>query len=176
MKQSKLMSWVETCLNTAIGFAIAMATQMLVFPLFGYSPPLSTNFKIALIFTVVSIVRGFILRRLFEALRIRRHISPFMQAVIAERFRQIEVEGWSAEHDDNHERGELAKAGATYLLYAGTASPTLPSTWPWQADWWKPANYRRDLVRGAALALAEGERFDRYRKHSGRVAKKKRAF
>src|ERR1700685_3656967 len=102
MKQSKLMSWVETCLNTGIGFVIAIATQILVFPLFGYSPPLSTNFKIALIFTVVSIMRGFVLRRVFEFLHIRRPLSPFLQAVVSERFRQIEGEGWSLEHDDEH--------------------------------------------------------------------------
>ena len=99
MKQSKLMSWVETCLNTAIGFAIAITAQMLVFPLFGFNPPLSTNLYIGLIFTVVSIVRGFLLRRLFEALHIRRPNSAFINAVIAERFRQIEQEGWSIDHD-----------------------------------------------------------------------------
>lgn len=161
MKQSRLMSWVETCLNTGIGFVIAMATQVLVFPLFGYSPPLSTNFKIACIFTVVSIVRGFVLRRLFEALRIHRHISPFMQAVIAERFRQIEGEGWDFAHDDAHYPGELALAGAAY---ASSCADTPPALWPWENDWWKPAGLRRNYVKSAALVIAEGEKFDRARK------------
>lgn len=169
MKQSKLMSWVETCLNTGIGFAIAMTAQILVFPLFGFNPPLATNFYIALIFTVVSIVRGFVLRRLFEALHIRRPLSPFMSAVVAERYRQIDQEGWSSEHDDAYKSRELARAGATYALQAGCPAEAfygvaLPDTWPWDRDWWKPAGYRRDLVKAAALILAEGEKFDRARK------------
>jgi len=160
------MSMVETCLNTAIGFVIAIATQLLVFPLFGYSPPLSTNFKIALIFTVVSIVRGFVFRRLFEFLHIRRPLSAFMQAVVAERFRQIEAEGWSLEHDDMIPNGDLAQAGSCYARYAGMPmrDNRAPDEWPWSIEWWKPAGFRRDLVRSAALILAEGEKFDRSRK------------
>jgi AcrR family transcriptional regulator len=168
MKQSKLMSWVETILNTSIGFVIAMATQVLVFPMFGYAPPLSTNFKIACIFTLVSIVRGFVLRRFFEFIRVRRHLSPFMHAVIAECFRQVEQEGWTPDHDDKHARGELAAAGAAYLLHAGTSSKTVPHEWPWTGDWWKPKDYRRNLVRGVALAIKEGEKFDRNRKETKR--------
>ncbi len=166
MKQSKLMSWVETCLNTAIGFAIAITAQMLVFPLFGFNPPLSTNLYIGLIFTVVSIVRGFLLRRLFEALHIRRPNSAFINAVIAERFRQIEQEGWSIDHDDGHKSGELAKAGAMYAQHAGSPDNWIeaPIGWPWDRSWWKPAGFRRDLVRAAALIIAEGEKFDRNRK------------
>jgi hypothetical protein len=163
MKQSRLMSMIETCLNTGVGFVVAIATQVLVFPLFGYSPPLSTNLKIGLIFTFVSIVRGYVLRRAFEFLHIRRRMSPFMLAAIAERFRQEDQEGWSQEHDDAHAKGELAAAGATYLLHAGTASATIPATWPW-ADGFNPKDVRRDLVRGVALGIAEGESWDRNRK------------
>jgi hypothetical protein len=167
VKQSKFMSWVETCLNTGIGFVIAITAQVLVFPLFGFNPPLSTNFNIALIFTVISIVRGFILRRAFEALHIRRPVSPFMHAVVAERFRQKEQEGWSDEHDDLHPNGDLATAGATYAQYAGIAREA-PSSWPWSPEWWKPAGFRRDLVKAAALIIAEGDKFDRSRKHAAR--------
>lgn len=165
MKQSKLMSWVETCLNTGIGFVIAITAQILVFPLFGFNPPLSTNLYIGLIFTVVSIVRGFVLRRLFEALHIRRPLSPFMQAAISERYRQIEQEGWSAQHDDTeHPTGELARAGATYAYCAGSEPGLAPNMWQWSRDWWKPAGFRRDLVKACALIIAEGEKFDRNRK------------
>lgn len=164
MKQSKLMSWVETCLNTGIGFAIAMAAQIMVFPMFGYSPPLSTNFKIALIFTVISIVRGFVLRRVFEALHIRRPLSPFMSAAIAERFRQQEVEGYSLDDDDMHPNGDLALAGACYAEAAGMPPGKPPIDWPWSDEWWKPHGMRRDLVRAAALIIAEGEKFDRSRR------------
>lgn len=164
MKQSKLMSWVETCLNTGIGFVIAITAQLLVFPLFGFNPPLSTNLYIGLIFTVVSIVRGYVLRRLFEALHIRRPNSAFVSAVIAERFRQQDQEGWSTEHDDAHAQGDLALAGACYAESAGMPLDKTPIDWPWEDSWWKPAGFRRDLVRAAALIVAEGEKFDRNRK------------
>lgn len=172
MKQSKLMSWVETCLNTGIGFAIAIATQLLVFPLFDYDPPLSTNFKIALIFTVVSIVRGYGLRRLFEALHIRVPTSPFATASLFERSRQKTEEGWDDAHDDAHEAGELARAGASYAMYAALAQgeyPTVekdyrPNIWNWSVHWWKPEDYRTNLVKAVALLIAEGDKFDRSRK------------
>ncbi len=170
MKQSRLMSMLETCLSTAIGFVVAVGTQLVVFPLFNYSPPLADNFKIAVLFTAVSLVRGFLVRRLFERMHIRRPLSSFMTAVIEERFGQIEREGWDLAHDDRHDRGELARAGATYLLHAGTASQTTPHEWPWDGDWYKPKGTRRDLVRGVALGIAEGEKFDRERKPGARFS------
>jgi hypothetical protein len=60
MKQSRLMSLVESLANVLVGYGVAVATQMVVFPLFG------------LIFTAVSIVRSYALRRSFEALRVRQ--------------------------------------------------------------------------------------------------------
>lgn len=166
MKQSKLMSFLETILSTAIGFAVALLTQIFVFPLFGFNPPLHENLMITAIFTVVSIARQFVMRRVFEALHIRRPLSAFVQAVIAERFRQIEQEGWSVEHDDQHEPGELALAGGCYAQSAGMERhfEALPVRWPWSPEWWKPAGFRRDLVKACALIIAEGEKFDRARK------------
>lgn len=175
MKQPKLMSWLETCLNTGIGFGIAIAAQILIFPLFGFNPPLSTNFTIALIFTVISIVRGYLMRRLFEALHIRRPLSPFMQAVVAERYRQIEQEGWSHDHDDGHYTGELAMAGSFYARHAGMPAGEPPHGWPWSAHWWKPAGFRRDIVKACALIVAEGEKFDRQRKPRKAAVEKARA-
>lgn len=70
VKQTRKASLVETLLNTALGFGIAMTTQFLVFPLFGIDIPISHNFLIGAIFTVVSIGRGFALRRFFEWLRV----------------------------------------------------------------------------------------------------------
>lgn len=167
MKQTRAMSLVESLINIAVGFGISLAAQFFILPLLGVAISLTQNFAFALIMTVISIARQFCLRRLFEALHIRRPLSPFMSAVIAERFRQIEAEGWSIEHDDAHERGELAKAGANYAFYAGEDIP-MPSTWPWHRSWWKPQNFRRDLVRAGALIVAEGERFDRNRKATPR--------
>jgi len=164
MKQSRLMSMLEAALSTAAGFGISLLAQWFFLPLIGVSISLSQNFTFAIIMTFVSLGRQFVLRRLFEALHIRRPLSPFMLAVIAERFRQIEAEGWSIEHDDAHAPGELARAGAAYAGHAGDSSAFPPHGWPWSYQWWKPAGFRRDLVKAAALVLAEGEKFDRNRK------------
>jgi hypothetical protein len=75
--------------------------------------------------------------------------------VIAERRRQIEVEGWTPEHDDTHERGEIAEAASAW---ASTGQK--PVVWSWAADKaGKPR--RRQLVIAGALILAEIERLDR---------------
>jgi hypothetical protein len=70
-KQTRKASLVETLLNTALGYGVALASQIIVFPWFGINIPLSSNIAIGIIFTVVSIARGFVLRRAFEALRVR---------------------------------------------------------------------------------------------------------
>jgi hypothetical protein len=72
MKQSRLMSLVESLVNVLVGYGVAVATQMAVFPLFGLAVTLTENLLIGLIFTVVSIVRSYALRRGFEALRVRQ--------------------------------------------------------------------------------------------------------
>jgi hypothetical protein len=71
MKQSRMMSLVESVTNVVVGFGVAVMAQMLVFPLFGLHVTLVDNLTIGAIFTVVSIARSFVLRRLFEAVRVR---------------------------------------------------------------------------------------------------------
>jgi hypothetical protein len=71
MKQSRAMSLVEAVINVVVGYGVAVATQMLVFPLFGLQTTLAQNLKLGLVFTVVSIARSFTLRRVFEAIRVR---------------------------------------------------------------------------------------------------------
>ena len=70
MKQSRLMSGVEAVANVMVGYGVAVLTQLAVFPLFGLSASLGDNLAIGGVFTVVSIVRSFTLRRLFEAIRV----------------------------------------------------------------------------------------------------------
>ena len=72
MNQSRLMSLVESLANVLVGYGVALATQMLVFPVFGLAVTITENILIGLIFTVVSIVRSYALRRGFEALRLRQ--------------------------------------------------------------------------------------------------------
>lgn len=92
--------------------------------------------------------------------------------IAAERHRQIETEGWSAEHDDEHGNAEMSRAAAAYALSASLigypADPfqhrirtAIDIVWPWSWEWFKPKNVRRDLIRAAALLVAEIERLDR---------------
>ncbi len=66
--QSRFMSAVETGSNFAVGYVVAVLTQVLVFPLFGLNASLGDNLLIGGLFTITSIVRGFALRRLFNAM------------------------------------------------------------------------------------------------------------
>lgn len=71
MKQTRKGSLVESLANVLVGYGVAIAAQVAVFPLFGIHIGLADNVAIGAIFTVVSIVRSFVLRRVFEELRIR---------------------------------------------------------------------------------------------------------
>jgi hypothetical protein len=89
--------------------------------------------------------------------------------IAAERQRQIDVEGWTPAHDDEHKTGELAKAASCYAWAAGQSDSLReafadpPPTWPsqWGVMWWKPKDRRADLVRAGALIAAEIDRLDR---------------
>jgi hypothetical protein len=83
--------------------------------------------------------------------------------VLAERQRQISEEGWTPEHDDAAQAGDLANAAACYAMTDPVMDPDRPAPvdWPWSAKWWKPTTPRRDLVKAGALILAEIERLDR---------------
>lgn len=95
-------------------------------------------------------------------------LSQAARDVLAERQRQVEQEGWTPEHDDEHDEGELGMAAACYAM-EGASNLTLsgdegepPEFWPWDGEWWKPSpEPRRNLVKAAALILAEIERLDR---------------
>lgn len=108
-------------------------------------------------------------------------LTKAAQDVLAERARQVNAEGWTPDHDDEHDTGELAIAAACYAAHTGVdvaahhpgtktdpaywrlsrAQEFVRSMWPWGAKWWKPKDRRRNLVRAAALLLAEIERLDR---------------
>ncbi|EMM7231840.1 hypothetical protein RJO55_002073 [Enterobacter hormaechei] len=91
-------------------------------------------------------------------------LSKAAADVLAERQRQQSVEGWTPEHDDQYEDGELVDAAACYAqdssLWDCAGEP--PCDWPWPDEWWKPTNdMRRNLIKAGALILAEIERRDR---------------
>ena len=65
MKQSRAMSLVEAGANVVVGYGVAVVTQILIFPIFGLHTTLVQNLKMGFVFTVVSIGRSYVLRRLF---------------------------------------------------------------------------------------------------------------
>ncbi len=89
-----------------------------------------------------------------------------IELLTQERKRQIEQEGWTLEHDDEHEGGELALLAAAYALTSRGEIPPIFQRqilgklsllhWPF-----KPKDPIRDLVRAGALILAEIERLQR---------------
>jgi hypothetical protein len=90
-----------------------------------------------------------------------------VELIAAERARQVEVEGWTAEHDAEHDPEDLARAAACYALPTWWRDPIRaaepqcpPQLWPWEARYWKPAKRPskldrvRDLVKAGALIAA----------------------
>ena len=66
MAQTKLESAIEVVANVLIGYVVATASQIMIFPLFGIFLPLSDNLLIGAYFTAISIVRGYVVRRIFN--------------------------------------------------------------------------------------------------------------
>lgn len=66
MSQSKKGSLLEAFINVAIGYGVAVASQIVIFPLFGVHISVVENMAIGGFFTVVSIVRSYALRRIFN--------------------------------------------------------------------------------------------------------------
>ena len=91
-----------------------------------------------------------------------RVLTP-LEMIAAERKRQIEKEGYSPEHDDKHEHGEIARGAAAYLL-AGSTNRLAQEIWPWpDGDGFKPtpADRMRELTKAGAMLVAEMERLQR---------------
>lgn len=109
-------------------------------------------------------------------------MSRAMSDVLNERARQQDPapgEGFSAAQDDEYVFAQLAEAAAAYTtnavvqvklaargrtsaeIEALSANAGPPTFWPWSRLWWKPRGARRNLVRAAALIVAEIERLDR---------------
>ncbi|EOV0239246.1 hypothetical protein ACOIPA_004356 [Salmonella enterica] len=119
-------------------------------------------------------------KKLVLSVEVRRTAEPEAQQltaaardVLAERNRQQSVEGWTPEHDDAYNGGELARAAACYARHvsvrggiyaenpAAYQDEGVPYDWPWAEEWWKPTSPYRDLEKAGALILAEMERINR---------------
>lgn len=81
--------------------------------------------------------------------------------IAAERSRQIEQEGWTAEHDDGHANDLLLAAIAYSYEGIRTGHPMALAIWPWDEEWWKPTDRIRSLVKAGALIAAEIDRLQR---------------
>jgi len=106
-----------------------------------------------------------------------------IERIAAERKRQIEKEGWTLEHDDFHDNGQLATAGACYAISdylrgreitfvtpLGKNTLSLENAlWPWAWEWWKPTpeNRIRELEKAGALIAAEIDRLLRLEAQNG---------
>jgi hypothetical protein len=172
--QTRLASLKEQAINILVGFGIQFVANYFVLPLFGMHPSIRDLFGMGAIFTVISVVRGYV-----------SDVPPDFQHVIeefaAERQRQIGGEGYSLTHDDEHGSGELAGAAAAYAYAASLPQPArmkfwdegkseecqiIEAMWPWSMHSFKPTVPRRDLVKAGALLIAEIGRRDRAKRRA----------
>lgn len=93
-----------------------------------------------------------------------------IELITTERARQIESEGWTAEHDDVHNQGQLVKAAIVYAAHGGGSLDTGGNDWPWENSWLKMElhlpNFDRRiklLTKAGALIAAEIDRVQRLR-------------
>lgn len=92
------------------------------------------------------------------------------ERIAAERERQIHKEGWTPEHDDEHNHGELVDAAICYcaasssVLFGLKPIHAMRLRWPWDKEWWKPSDDPiRNLEKAGALIAAEIDRLQRAR-------------
>lgn len=67
MQQTKVASLIEVIVGTIIGFVSGLVSQVIIFPLYGINIPLHDNFSMVVIFTIISMIRSYGVRRLFNA-------------------------------------------------------------------------------------------------------------
>jgi hypothetical protein len=114
---------------------------------------------------------------LVRADRVAAPVSPADKAldgavaIKAERQRQIDREGWTAAHDDEHAEAEMVAAALCYASCAAqqargqsVAMGNILAHWPWERSWWKPSDDPiRNLTKAGALIAAEIDRLQRVR-------------
>ena len=64
--QRRWHSFIEAIINVAVGYGVALGSQLLIFPLYNIHIPLSSNIAIGVWFTVISICRSYVVRRAFN--------------------------------------------------------------------------------------------------------------
>lgn len=174
--QTRLASLKEQGINIAIGFGIQTVANFFILPWFGMHPTTGDLVGIGAIMTVISVTRGYVVRRIMERKR-AADVPPDFQHIIeqiaAERQRQIHGEGFDLAHDDEYRDFQLARAGAAYAACATLTEDrrrmfddprecihskevgAICALWPWSVNWFKPTHPRRDLIKAAALLVAQ---------------------
>lgn len=71
--QTKRHSVLEAIVNTVIGLVVSFLTQLVVYPLFGIEISLIHNVYITIIFFIISTIRSYTLRRIFNKLTERKN-------------------------------------------------------------------------------------------------------
>ncbi len=88
-----------------------------------------------------------------------------VELIADERERQITTKGWDASHDDTHVGGDMLWAACCYVEQVqilDKSDKSMPETWPWDYEWWKPSpDPIRNLVKAGALIAAEIDRLQR---------------
>lgn len=80
------------------------------------------------------------------------------ELIASERWRQVEVEGYTAGHDAAEDDGALENAAVSYILSSIGDRKRGMKTWPWLLPFYKPKDRLRDLVRAGALIAAAIDR------------------
>lgn len=101
-----------------------------------------------------------------------KEIRIVAETLARERYRQVLVEGFDAEHDAQHRAGALAAAGGLYALsyWADRNAPEVPGNeegdigffvkvlrayWPFSTEWFKPGTAEQNYIKAGALIMAE---------------------
>jgi hypothetical protein len=84
-----------------------------------------------------------------------------VERIAAERKRQIDEEGFTAENDDKWDNDGLVMAAVCYAI-TSDAIGFISEHWPWSWEWWKRSASRiRELEKAGALIAAEIDRLSR---------------
>lgn len=91
-------------------------------------------------------------------------MNSIIAEIIAERNHQINDKGYTFKNDDAYINNELIDASIAYILNATGNATLATDCWPWNLEYFKPSEKRRDIIKAIALLIAEVERIDRRNK------------
>lgn len=109
MSQTRALSLVEVSISVAAGFVLSLAMQVLLFPVVGLQATVSQNLKLALGFTGLSVLRSYVVRRMFEKLEARQ--TPGGGSRMIEKIDPQTDRPACCRHGHNSDRGSLPSRG-----------------------------------------------------------------